>query len=126
MSKSILIVDDDASITSIFEFILQQAGYTTLTASSGADCLALLETTTPDLIFLDLKMPGMSGLEVFRHIQQQNPEQVVVIMTGYTADNVLKEALELGAFSVIYKPFDVEEVLSIIDKLFSLPTLANS
>ena len=119
--KKILIVDDDQSILSIFEFILQQAGYTIITTTSGTECVNIVRSNGDiDLIFLDLKMPEVSGLEVFRQIQKIRPNLLVVIMTGYTADELLKEAFEMGAYGIIYKPFDVEEVLSIIDKIFKV------
>lgn len=122
MGKTILVVDDDQSIVSIFEFILQQAGYDTLTASSGMDCLAHIESDTViDLVFLDVKMPGLSGIETFKRIQKTRPMLLVVMMTGYSVDELLKEAFELGAYGVIYKPFDIEEVLSVIEKIFKLP-----
>ncbi len=123
MSKTILVVDDDQSIISIFEFILQQSGYEALTASSGDECLALIKSDQKiDLVFLDVKMPGLSGIETFRALQTLRPLLLVVMMTGYSVDELLKEAFELGAYGVIYKPFDIEEVLSVVDKIFKLPT----
>ena len=122
MSKTILVVDDDQSIISIFDFILTQAGYTPVTASSGEECLKIIQSGKQiDLVFLDVKMPGMSGIETFKQIQQQFPALLVVMMTGYSVDALLKEAFELGAYGVIYKPFDIEEVLSVIDKILKLP-----
>lgn len=124
MSKTILVVDDDQSINSIFEFILQQAGYKTITTSSGYGCLDIFKSGQPiDLVFLDLKMPGLSGIETYQEIQKIKPAQLVIMMTGYSVDELLKEAFELGAYGVIYKPFDVEEVLSVIEKIFRLPNL---
>ncbi len=122
MDKTILIVDDDQSINSIFEFILQQAGYKTITANSGEGCLDIIKSEQEiDLIFLDFKMPGLSGLEAFRKIQKIKPQALVIMMTGYSSDTLLKEAFELGAYGIIYKPFDVEEVLSIIKNIFKHP-----
>ena len=121
-SRTILVVDDDLSITSIFEFILQQAGYNTITTSSGYECVEVMKSSQPvDIILLDLKMPGLSGIETYREIQKNRPSVLVVLMTGFTVDDFLKEAFELGAYGVIYKPFDVEEVLSIISKITHLP-----
>ncbi|MFC1753337.1 response regulator [Thermoproteota archaeon] len=123
MTKTILVVDDDPSINSIFEFILQQAGYKTITTTSGDECVKMLKSgVVVDLVFLDLKMPHMSGIETFREIQKLRPMLLVIMMTGYSVDELLKEAFELGAYGVIYKPFDVEEVLSVIEKIFKLPT----
>lgn len=118
-TKTILIVDDDQSITAIFEFILQQVGYKTLTASTGEAGVNLVKAHPEiDLVFLDLKMPVMSGIESLKVIQQFRPELIVVMMTGYSVDDLLKEAFDLGVYSVIYKPFDVEEVMGIVDKVF--------
>ncbi len=122
MDKTILVVDDDQSIVSIFEFILQQAGYNTVTASSGDECIAIIQSERKiDLVFLDVKMPGMSGIDTFKEVQKLRPFLLVVMMTGYSVDELLKEAFELGAYGVIYKPFDIEEVISVIDKIFNLP-----
>ena len=121
MNKTILIVDDDLSIISIFEFILQQAGYQVLVAERGAACLDIINSATPiDLIFLDIKIPDMSGIEIYKEIKKVRPYSLVIMMTGYTANELLKEAFELGAYGVIFKPFDMEEVLSLIEKLFKM------
>lgn len=123
MSKKILVVDDDQSILSIFEYILQEAGYVTEIATDGYEALEKIKTIPDiDLLFMDVKMPGMSGIETFKEIQKIKPRLLVVMMTGYSVDELLKEAFELGAYGVIYKPFDMEEVLSIIEKIFNLPT----
>ncbi len=119
MKKTILVVDDDPSITSIFEFILQQAGYNTITASSGDSCLEILRKKKPiDLIFLDVKMDGLSGIETLKEVLKIDATSLVIMMTGYSVDKMLQEALDLGAYGVIYKPFDVEEVLSTLSQIF--------
>ncbi|MBT5954238.1 response regulator [bacterium] len=122
MSKNILVVDDDESISSIFEFILQQAGFTVITAKTGNDCLSVLSQNEKiDLIFLDVKMPGISGLDTLREILKSNPNMLVIMMTGFSINEVLKTAYEKGAYGIIYKPFDIEEVLNIINKIFEIP-----
>ena len=75
-----------------------------------------------DLIFLDLKMPDISGLKTFRSIHKTWPAIPTIMMTGYAIDKLLEEAFELGAYGIIYKPFDVEEVLSIVNKIFEIHT----
>ena len=123
MTKKILVVDDDPSIVSIFEFILTDANYEPITANSGEDALEIVRSQSDiDLVFLDVKMPGMSGIDTFREIQRINPMLLVVMMTGYSVDEMLKDAFELGAYGVIYKPFDVEEVISVVDKILKLPS----
>jgi DNA-binding NtrC family response regulator len=127
MSKTIMVIDDDSSITSIFEFILHQGGYETIIASSGEAGIELIRSDKKiDLVFLDVKMPGLSGIDTLKEIQKLRPFLLVVMMTGYSVDELLKEAFELGAYGVIYKPFDIDEVLSVIDKIFKLPSPVNS
>ncbi len=122
MKKTILVVDDDQAISAIFDFILQQAGYKTLCASSGKACLEIIHSDQPiDLVFLDLKMPDLSGIEVFKEIVEFRPELLVIMMTGYMVNDTLKQAFDMGAYGVIYKPFDVEEVLGIIEKVLVGP-----
>ena len=125
MAKKILVVDDDESVNTIFDFILQQAGYNTLSVRSGKECIDVVASEQEiDLVFLDLKMPDMSGIDVFKELVKHRPNIIVIIMTGYLINEALKEAFELGVYGVIYKPFDVEEVLNIIDKVFNLPAMA--
>ncbi len=127
MAKKILVIDDDQSILSIFEYILQEAGYQTETASDGYEALEKVKQHADiDLVFTDVKMPGLSGIDTFKEIQKIRPRMLVVMMTGYSVDELLKEAFELGAYGVIYKPFDMEEVLSIIEKIFNLPQTATA
>jgi DNA-binding NtrC family response regulator len=119
--KNVLVVDDDQSILSIFEFILKETGYNTITASSGQDCLDILKKGPKiDLVFLDVKMPGITGIDVFKQIQKTDPKLLVVMMTGYSEDELIKEVFELGAYGIIYKPFDMEEILSVVEKIFNI------
>jgi DNA-binding NtrC family response regulator len=117
--RTILIVDDDQSIVSIFEFIVGQAGHSAITASSGQECIDKVRTSEKiDLVFLDLKMEGLNGLKAFEEIKKIDPFVPVVFMTGHVSDEILKESYESGAYGVVFKPFDVEEVLSIINTIF--------
>ena len=122
MKKTILIVDDDPSINAILNFILQQADYNTIITSSGEDCLKTVKDNhTIDLIFLDLKMSGISGIDTFKKLQKISPNLLVVMMTGHVDESLLKEVFSLGAYGIVYKPFDVEEILTIIKTIFSVP-----
>lgn len=119
--KKILVIDDDQSILSIFEYILNEAGYETVTAVDGYNAIEKVKNNKFDLVFTDVKMPGLSGIDTYKEIRKLDPKLLVVMMTGYSVDELLKEAFELGAYGVIYKPFDMEEVLSIIEKIFNIP-----
>ena len=118
-SKSILVIDDDVSITSIFEFMLEKEGFKPISANTKEDSLKIVKSDI-DLIFLDVKMPNTSGLELFKEIQKIRPHVLIVMITGYSVDHLLSEAFDLGAYAVIYKPFDVDEVLNLVNKVFEI------
>jgi len=121
MNKKILVVDDDHSVSGIFEFVLKSAGYSVLSAYSGDECLSIIEKEPSiDLVFMDIRMPGKSGVETYKELLVLRPNLVVIIMTGYAVNETLKEAFELGAYGVIYKPFDIEEVLELIRRVFKV------
>jgi DNA-binding NtrC family response regulator len=125
MSKTVLVIDDDSSISSIFSFILEQAGFKTVSVPNTEDCLSLIKSDKKfEIIFLDIKPTDGSGLKMFKKILQIRPEALVIVMSGYTIGDPLKEAFELGAYGVLYKPFDVEEAMATVDKIFKLPALS--
>ena len=116
MIKTILVSDNDPSTNSIFEFILQQAGYSVLTATSKTECLKQFESDKKiDLVLLDITDP--TNLDTFRNLQKINPNLIVLVMTTHAITDTLKTAMDLGAYGVVYKPFDVEEILIIIETI---------
>ncbi len=118
-SKTILLVDDDASITSILEFILKQEGFNILIANNAKETMDIINSKAViDLVFLDVKIPGIEGLELFKEIQKVRNNILIIMMTGYSVDNLLREAFDLGAYGVIYKPFDEDEIFSVIKQIF--------
>jgi two-component system response regulator AtoC len=124
MTKTIYVVDDDPSVTSIFEFILQQAGYTVRIAQTGEECIEWFTSgSKPDLLFLDCKLPGLSGLDTLKKIMEIQPFTLAIMVSGFMVEPTLNDALEAGAYSVVYKPFDVEEILMVVEKIFKMPAL---
>ena len=122
--KQFLIVDDDASITSVFEFVFAQENIDTLLANTKEQTIAILNSDEHiDLVFLDVKMPDVYGLELFKEIQRIRPETLIILMTGYTIDNLIREAFNLGAYGIIYKPFDVDEVITLVKQVEKATTL---
>src|SRR4030065_900540 len=96
----ILIVDDDAQLRQSFEKLLNAEGHTVKTASSGEAAIASVQAAVPDLVILDVRMPGMSGLEAFRAIHEIEPELPVLIMTAYGTPDTATEATKLGALGL--------------------------
>src|SRR5687768_4924136 len=115
MSKSrILVIDDEAEIRRSVRMILEYEGYDVIEASSGPEGVALAEKEAPDLIFLDVKMPGMDGLEALQRIRAANDATPVVIISGHGTVTTAVEATKLGAFDFIEKPLASERVLVTI------------
>jgi two-component system, OmpR family, KDP operon response regulator KdpE len=114
MSKqgaSILVVDDEREIVRALRRSLSAHGYTVLTASSGEEALETVAQHRPDLLLLDLLLPGMSGLEVCRRIREES-NMPIIVLSVKDAEHDKIEALDLGADDYVAKPFGIEEVLA--------------
>ncbi len=111
---TILIVDDDAQLRQSFEKVLTTEGHTVKTASSGEAAIALVQSEVPDLVIMDVRMPGMSGLEAFRAMHEIEPKLPVIIMTAFGTTDTAIEATKLGAFEYVLKPFEIPDILALI------------
>jgi nitrogen regulation protein NR(I) len=112
----ILIIDDDYQIRQSFEKLLTEEAHEVLTASSGETGLSILNSVIPDLVILDVRLPGMSGIETFVALRQIEPKLPVIIMTAFGTTETAIEATKLGAFDYIIKPFDIPDVLKLISQ----------
>ena len=111
MAQRIIVVDDDKLFRRSLAFILEQAGYQVITASNAEDSLILAQTKPPDLILLDIGLPGMDGLEAIRHFEQHFDTPIILITARRRElDEIL--GLELGADDYITKPFDSDVLLA--------------
>jgi nitrogen regulation protein NR(I) len=111
----ILIVDDDAQLRQSFEKLLTAEGHTVKTAASGEAAISLVKAAVPDLVIMDVRMPGMSGLEAFRAIHEIEPKLPVIIMTAFGTTETAIEATKLGAFEYVLKPFEnIQDILALI------------
>lgn len=121
MNKKILIVDDEPDILKIVIFRLKTKGYQTISATSGEEALHLVAETKPDLIILDLRMPGINGDEVCRKIKadQDLCDIPVILLTASTGQDIEQLAKEIGAVDFIRKPFDNQEFINKIESILS-------
>lgn len=122
----ILIIDDDDQLRTSFERLLKNEGFDVSTAASGETGLRLLETQTPDLILMDMQMPGKNGLETFQILHKNNPVLPVIIMTAFGTTDSAIEATKAGAFDYILKPFDIPDMLELIHKALDVMTFART
>jgi two-component system nitrogen regulation response regulator NtrX len=114
VKSRILVIDDEAEIRRSVRMILEYEGYEVLEASSGPDGVAMAERESPDLVFLDIKMPGMDGLDALQRIKASNETLPVVIISGHGTVSTAVEATKAGAFDFIEKPLASERVLVTI------------
>ena len=113
---SILIVDDNTSLCRTLSLVLGRQGYTVNTAKDGLEALVRVKESPFDLIFMDIKMPLMDGVETYRRIKKIRPEAVVMMMTAYAVEDLVQQALEEGAYGIVYKPLDIAKVVDVIEE----------
>ena len=113
--KSILIIDDDEGMLRTLNYILTDKGYEVVTLSSGFEAIELTKERSFNVILIDIKMPGMNGVEVFKEIKRFSPETNIMMITAYTMHKLVGEAKKEGVQIILPKPLDLDEVISHID-----------
>ncbi len=111
---TLLIIDDEPDVQYSFSRILDPSAIQLATASSGEEGLALIPKVKPDLVLMDVRMGGMSGLETLRRLREADPKLPVIMMTAYGTTQTAIEAMKLGAYDYLLKPFDVPKLRQII------------
>jgi two-component system response regulator (stage 0 sporulation protein F) len=114
-NKKVLIVDDQYGIRVLLYEVFGKEGYQTFQASNGKSALEIVREQSPDLVLLDMKIPGMDGLEILKHIKKMDPSIKVIMMTAYGELDMIKEATDLGALTHFTKPFDIDELRSAVN-----------
>ena len=113
----LLIIDDDTSYTSSMSDILGEFGHTVEVANTGEEALRKVKDARYNAILLDLVMPGMNGLEVFRAIKKIFPSCVVIIVTGFTQSELIPATLDEGAYKVIQKPVKIKDMMGTLKEI---------
>ncbi len=117
-ARRILVVDDEPGIRQALGQLLEYEGYDVQTAAGGADGLAIYDRFRPHLVFLDVKMAGLDGLEVLKRLRQGDPNATVVMISGHATIQTAVEATQLGAYDILEKPLDTDRVLVLLRNAF--------
>ena len=123
-AANILVIDDDETICSLFKDTLEETGHSVTTVRESSKGLELVKDKNFNLVFLDLKMPGMDGAELFRQIKMAKPKLPVTIITGYPDSDLMMSALAHGPLGIMNKPFIGSDILAAVDNYlrFGIPT----
>lgn len=110
MAGKVLIVDDQFGIRILLNEVLHKEGYDTFQAANGVQALDIVTNHSPDLVLLDMKIPGMDGIEILKRMKQIDVDIRVIIMTAYGELDMIQEAKNLGAITHFAKPFDIDDI----------------
>lgn len=120
--RKVLIADDEPNIVTALEFLLKRAGYDVRTATNGEEALALVESYLPDLVLIDIMMPGKSGYEVCQRMRER-PEWrhiKIVMVTAKGREAEVSKGMSLGADLYVTKPFSTQELIAAVDRLLAV------
>ena len=111
---NILVVDDDFSLADSLADILNDEGYNAIPVESGLLALEKLKTLDVGLVIMDIKMPGLNGVETYKRMKKKIPSLSVIMMTAYTTDELINEALKEGVYTTLNKPLNIENLLAMV------------
>ena len=114
--NTILVVDDDSQLRQSFKKILTKEGYTVKTTSTGELGLEIVRESVPDLVIMDVRLPGMNGLEALRAVHEIESKLPVIVMTAFGTTETAIDATKLGAFDYVLKPFEIPDILALIEQ----------
>ncbi len=113
----ILVADDEDGIRVSLACILEMEGHEVLTSTDGHEAIEQVKQHIFDIAFLDLRMPGKDGLEVFAEIKKVSPRTIVILTTALAINDLIRDALKNGVYACIEKPYEIDEILDIIKKI---------
>jgi diguanylate cyclase (GGDEF)-like protein len=125
MAKNVnlLIVDDDVSMLETIGDVFQDRGYNVAMVEDGRRAIKLVSRRYFDVVLMDIRMPGINGLETYKEVKKIIPTAAVIMMTGDSKEELVKKTIEEGAYAVIYKPFNVKKVIKIVEEALRKPVI---
>jgi len=120
---NLLIVDDDISILETVGDVFQEKGYNVAMVDNGQKAIKLVSRRYFDVVLMDIKMPGIDGLETYKEVKRIIPTAAVIMMTADSKEELVKKAIEEGAYTIIYKPFNVKRVIKIVEEALKKPII---
>lgn len=114
---NVLIVDDLRSIRLTLGGILEDEGHNVVIVGDGYQAIEAVKKTHFDVIFMDIKMPGIDGVQTFMEVKKIDSRAVVIMMTGYSVEDLVKRAVSEGAYTCLHKPFDIAKVIALVETI---------
>lgn len=112
-----LVVDDEKIVRDFFRRLLSLLGLDAVDVEDGYKAIEMVKKDKFDIIFLDVRMPGLNGLETYREIHKISPDTLAVMITGYAVEDILEQAKKEGVCSAIHKPFDINQIKEVIERV---------
>lgn len=127
-AKKVMIVDDNDEILNLFKDFFRELKYHVLLARNGYDALRLFKEERPNVIFLDIKMPGPDGIETLKKLKQldNRHNSIIVMITGYGDVETARQAMRLGAYEYLTKPIDLNAIKSICEEVIEETVVVNA
>lgn len=113
----ILVVDDEPTICSMMKVFLTQIGYQIRTVNSGEDAIVAFDEDPPDMVLLDISMPGMRGIDVLQLMKNRKADCGIIMLSAYGDDQTIQEAMDMGAYCYIQKPMELMELKKHLEDL---------
>jgi len=115
--RLILIIDDEEDIRSMLESFFDSLNYRTVSAADLNQTVFIINRETPDIVFLDIVLPGVNGIEILKLLKKIFPDLIVVMMSGFATEPKAKAALDLGAYDYLNKPFDMSHIKNMLNRI---------
>jgi DNA-binding NtrC family response regulator len=114
---TILIVEDDDDLREALAAALRDEGYTVIAVRDADEAIASVQAHKVNIIFMDICLPGLNGVEVYKAVKKIRPKATTVMMTGFFVQDLINAAISAGAYDILYKPFAMDDILKMIKKI---------